>query len=430
MMPHPQAPRHAPISKIDRWIVGFFTLAAFGYSVSYVMEYLYIHNIAFETTTGLFAAFISLKALIVPASRHSHRGRATVLISVLFAVALFNMLVSQDVVQTSMRWILWFWIVIALNRVVGAADGSWIPMLIKRLPWLFLAVYVTLILVARNVKDEQSIRFSLHLSGLYGNLMFACGLFAAKWWQRLSWSVGGMLAIYFSGAGGALFTVPIMFIPFILYSASSMPVKGIGVAMLIIMGGAFFFQSQLFGRFLDIKLNASYDNNSVNGLERLERSRDMRLQLINYGLQKVIERPVGTGLGHTYADELSRIYMVSHVHNGTITMLVELGLPGFAVVAGLMAWVMWSILRSSLIGNQLKGFYFTYFFTMFGRSLSENYTPFDLGNLFNFIFLLFTISLFLHERAQQRPLPVMAPPPPWPMRGPPHLPMPRSMAVR
>jgi O-antigen ligase len=206
------------------------------------------------------------------------------------------------------------------------------------------------------------------------------------------------VAIYFSGAGGALFTVPIMFVPYILYSASSMPVKGIGIAMLLMLGGAFFFESQLFGRFLDIKLNLSYSENSTSGLDRLERSRDMRWTLVKYGWQKAIERPVGTGLGHTYADELSRLYYVAHVHNGTVTTLVELGFPGFATVACLLFWVMWGILRSPTIENQLKGFYFTYSFTIFGRSLSENYTPFDLGNFFNFVFLLFTISLFLHQR--------------------------------
>lgn len=428
MRPPPFSAGQPQSDRVDRWLIKFLTLVAVLFALSNFIRYAYSADIAFQGTSVFFISICAIKAMLVPAARAPYRGRGTVLLTLLFATAIFNMVISMDIIETSLRWVMWFVMVVSLNRIIGATSGTWVPELIKRLPRLFLIIYSSLMLSAHFLQSENVVLVAHHLSGLYGNLMFASGLFAEKFWQRMGWSVFGLFAIYFSGAGGALFTVPIMFVPYILYSANSTPVKGIGVAMLLLMGGAFFFQSQLFGRFLDIKLNISYSDTSVNGIERLERSRDMRLQLINYGLQKVVERPEGTGLGHTYAEELSRIYMVSHVHNGTITMLVELGIPGFAVIAGLLGWIMWTILRSTVIENQLKGFYFTYFFTIFGRSLSENYTPFDLGNFFNFVYLIFTLGLFLHHQTRLdaksggRPAPMM----PW-RQPPPHLGMPRPM---
>ena len=127
----------------------------------------------------------------------------------------------------------------------------------------------------------------------------------------------------------------------------------------------------------------------------------MRLLLVQYGWSLAEAHPWGTGLGRTYSQQITGEMGVGHVHNGTVTMLIELGFPGFAVVASLLLWIFGSILRSRTIPNQIKGFYFTYFFTIFGRSLSENYTPFDLGNFFNLVFLVFTINFFLYERVGQ-----------------------------
>jgi O-antigen ligase len=98
---------------------------------------------------------------------------------------------------------------------------------------------------------------------------------------------------------------------------------------------------------------------------------------------------------------------VGHAHNGTMSMLIELGVPGFAVALGLMLWMFACILRNPAVSSHVRGFYFTYFFTIFGRSLSENYTPLDLGNYFNYIFIIFSGYLFLNLKFQNKP--VMAP---------------------
>jgi len=389
------------LGKIDRWIVNYLTFAAFVFSLIYIFTYIYRNDNATRVGVAILAAVSMLKALGANSSANAYRGRSTVLMSLLFVVALFNIMVSWSMLETASRWILWFSIVISMARIVGASDGSWTEALIRRLPALFFMIYLTVIIMAHYTTD-QYIGFAYHLSGLYGNLIMASGIFAPKAWQRAIWLLIGLFAIFFSGAGGALFTIPIMFVPFILYSTSSMPVKGMAVAGMLTVGAFFFIESQLFTRFLDIKLNTGYDAGSAyNGLERLDRSKEMRLTLIQYGLSLAMQYPLGTGLGHTYAEQISGIMGVSHVHNGTISMLVELGLPGFAVVAALMLWMFWSILRAPTISQTTKAFYFTYFFTIFGRSLSENYTPFDLGNFFNLVFLTFTAYLFLFQRAPQ-----------------------------
>jgi hypothetical protein len=387
----------------------------------------------------LMATVVLLKAITLPSPRGGFQGRATVLLCLLFLVAIFNSFVSWDMVESSLRWVFWFGIVISFSRIVGASDGSWVEVVIQRLPLYFTFLYATVMMAGRYTHDETSLRFSLHLSGLYGNLILASGLFARKLWQRLFWSSIGLGAIFFSGAGGALFTIPIMFVPYILYSASSMPVKGIAIAGLLMFGGLFFFESQLFETFLDIKLNSTpAEEGSFSGMERLNRSKEMRLQLVQYGFELAQQYPMGTGLGHTYAEQISDEMGVSHVHNGTLTMIIELGFPGFAVVASLLLWIFSTILRSKIIGNPIKAFYFTYFFTIFGRSLSENYTPFDLGNFFNFIFLIFTVYFFLYERSSQlappspgrsgfRPGARLPPPPRWAMPPPGSRPPPRPL---
>jgi len=409
----------APLGKVDRWLVNYLTFAAIVFSGIYIYTYIYRSESATRLGVGMLTAIAMLKALGVTPSSNSYRGRSSVLLVLLFAVALLNIMVSWSMNETALRWVLWFSIVISLTRIVGASDGSWTETLISRLPHLFFVIYLTVIIMAHFTTD-QYVGFAYHLSGLYGNLIMATGLFAAKTWQRSLWMLTGLVAIFFSGAGGALFTIPIMFVPFILYSTNSMPVKGIAVAGMLAVGAFFFVESQLFVRFLDIKLNMGYDTGTAyDGMERLDRSKEMRLTLIQYGLDLAMQYPLGTGLGHTYAEQISGIMGVSHVHNGTISMLVELGLPGFAVVASLLLWMFASILRNGSISQQTKAFYFTYFFTIFGRSLSENYTPFDLGNFFNFIFLVFTAYLFLYQRAPQRTLPPPGPPGRWLGGGPP-----------
>ncbi len=313
----------------------------------------------------------------------------------------------------------------SFSRVVGASDGSWLGAVVQRLPFLFTVIYFTIVVTARTSSDPKTVAFAFHLSGLYGNLILASGLFAEKFWQRSIWVMVGLMGIFFSGAGGALFTIPIMFVPYILYSASSMPVKGVAVAGLLFVGATFFLESNLFGQFLNIKLATTVADNSYSGLDRLERSKEMRLQLVQYGMALAMQHPMGTGLGHTYAESISRDMGVGHVHNGTVTMLIELGFPGFAISLVMLLWIFSTILRSRTINNQVKGFYFTYFFTVFGRSLSENYTPLDLGNYFNLVFLAVTTYFFLFERrAQLAPGPGAAP---WAhpgMIGPPRMGMP------
>jgi len=434
MNPPPRANGSPRLGKIDRWLVNYLTFCTAMFVVSYILAYIWNYDNMFRITSMVLAATVLLKALMVPSPRNGMSGRASVMMALFCAVALFNSLVSLIPVETSLRWILWLGIVFCFYRVAGNADGSWTRAVINRLPFFFAVLYATIIVVIKFVTNDDVIRLAYHLSGLYGNLILASGLFATQFWQRITWSAFGLIAIFFSGAGGALFTIPIMFVPYILYSASSVPVKGIAVAMLITVGGSIFFESQLFGRFLDIKLNISAaDSGTSSGMERLERSKDMRLALAQYGLALAWSTPLGTGLGHTYKDEVSRLYLVPHVHNGTISTLIELGFPGFFVVASLMIWMLWTILRDNAIETQLKGFYFTYCFTIFGRSLSENYAPFDLGNFFIFVFLLFSIRFFLTKQHQveQNRRPAYPPPPRMMMRPfAARPPMPRPLQVR
>jgi len=401
MASFPASSKKKRFSKTDRWIVNYFSFAAVLFSGTYVVNYIW--NSAYGTwaVTLVLATLALVKALSAPPIHGALRGRMMVFMSLMIGVAVLNVAISTDMVETSLRWILWFGILMSFSRVAGASDGSWLGALIQRLPFLFTVIYVTIIVMAHTSPDAKSVAFAYHLSGLYGNLILACGLFAAKFWQRSVWMIVGLLGIFFSGAGGALFTIPIMFIPYILYSASSMPVKGVAVAGLLMVGGAFFLESQLFGQFLNIKLNNGITDNSYSGLDRLERSKEMRLQLVQYGVGLAMQHPMGTGLGHTYAESISRDMGVGHVHNGTVTMLIELGFPGFSISLVMLLWIFSTILRSRSIDNQVKGFYFTFFFTVFGRSLAENYTPLDLGNYFNLVFLMVTAYFFLYERRAQ-----------------------------
>lgn len=420
----PGSPSSRHSSKTDRWIVNYLTLAAGLFAFTYVVAYVWNSDYGTRAVASVLALLALVKAIMSPPTHGVLRGRSMVFLSLMFCVALLNTVVSADMTQTALRWVLWFGMVMSFSRIVGSCDGSWMASLIQRLPYLFTFIYVTIIIEAHYSTNSVNVAFAYHLSGLYGNLILASGLFSLRFWGRSLWVAVGLLAIFFSGAGGALFTIPIMFVPYILYSASSMPVKGIAVAGLLMLGATFFLESNLFGHFLNIKLSNGADS-SYSGLDRLERSKEMRLQLVQYGLNLAQQHPLGTGLGHTYQESISHDMGVGHVHNGTITMLIELGFPGFAVSLSMLLWVFSTILSSRTINNQVKGFYFTYFFTIFGRSLSENYTPLDLGNFFNFVFLITTAYFFLYERRTQLGLGLPTGPGGYPrMMGPPPMAMP------
>ncbi|HVU36965.1 MAG TPA: O-antigen ligase family protein [Opitutales bacterium] len=399
--PLPASPA-AQLGPNDKWVINYFTISTVIYSFSYVFSYLDPNSYYGRGTAIFLMAMAVFKAATSPAS-NSGSGRSTVLLTLLLGLAIFNMVISWNVVETSARWVLWLTTVISLARVVGSSNGTWIGVLIQRLPYLFGVIYISIMVLAHFHTDEETVAGAHHLSGLYGNLILASALFHNHKTRRLCLILAGFIGIYFSGAGGALFTVPIMFIPYILYNTTSAPVRGFAVASMLLLGAVSFYQSDLFSSFLNIKAkSASVGGFAFTGMERLNRSKELRLELVQYGLNLAKANPLGTGLGHTYASDLSVILGVAHVHNGTISMLIELGMPGFALVASLFAWIFWSIMQSPSINQQLKAFYFTYFFTVFGRSLSENYTPFDLANIFTAVFLIYTISLFLYPHLPRR----------------------------
>jgi len=397
-----QPQRMNQLGKTDRWLVNYLTFACVLFVLCYAGTHFMRSDYYTQGIVTLLAMIAVLKAFSVPTVQTAYGERALVFLSLMLVVALVNIVVSWSMLESALRWTLWFTMVLSLSRVTSASDGAWADVMIRRLPFLFFCIY-TSIIISAHFLDPQAAYAAYHLSGLYGNLILATGLFAGKTWQRLLWSVVGLLAIYFSGAGGALFCIPIMFVPYILYSASSMPVKGLALAGLLALGALSFFESQLFSSFLAIKANSASTGFSYTGLDRLEHSKEMRLQLVEYGLQLVKQNPLGTGLGHTYYDDMFKEAGAGHAHNGTISMLIELGVPGFSVALCLMLWMFSCILRNPSLGSQVRAFYFTYFFTIFGRSLSENYTPLDLGNYFNYIFLVYSGYLFLNQKA--RPLP-------------------------
>jgi len=409
MLPFPQSNQATKIGKNDRWVVNYLTFAAclfvFGYFATHFLSGRGINSDYYTEGIVVFLAMILfLKALAVPTVRFAHAERGLLLMALMLVVSLVNILVSWNQLESALRWLLWFGMVGCLSRVSANTDGTWIEVIIRRLPFLFFLIYISIITMTRFL-DAEGAYTAFHLSGLYGNLILATGLFANKSWQRMMWSGVGLIGIYYSGAGGALFCIPIMFIPFILYSTSSMPAKGLMVAFVLMIGALFFFESELFSSFLNIKAGAgSVGGFSYSGLDRLERSKDMRLELIQYGLNLVKENPMGTGLGHTYYEDMSRGAGVSHAHNGTISMLIELGVPGFMMALCLMLWMFLGILRNKSVDSSVRAFYFTYFFTIFGRSLSENYTPLDLGNYFNYVFLIFSGYLFLNDRVRRQPV--------------------------
>jgi len=402
----PQSRQPNQLSKTDRWVVNYLTFGACLFVFGYVGTHFFSNSDYYtEGIVALLAMLVFVKALAVPTVRTAHAERGLAFMTLMLVIALVNILVSWNQLESALRWVLWFGMTICLCRVTANTDGSWIEVLIKRLPFLFFVIYASIITMARFL-DAEGAYTAYHLSGLYGNLILATGLFANKAWQRIIWSGIGLVGIYFSGAGGALFSIPIMFVPYIMYSASSMPVKGIVVAGLLSMGALFFFESQLFSSFLDIKASTGIAGGfSYGGMERLERSKDMRLELVQYGLLLVRENPMGTGLGHTYYDDMFRGAGVGHAHNGTISMLIELGVPGFSLALSLMLWMFLSIFRNRSVDSRVRAFYFTYFFTIFGRSLSENYTPLDLGNYFNYVFLILSGYLFLNQKTQRQPSP-------------------------
>jgi len=403
MPPFVQNQRKSQLGKLDRWILNYLTLAAVFFASCYsIGTYIIQSDYYTQGIVAVLFGILLIKALAVPTVRSAHGERATIFLALMFTVAMINMLISWNPLESSLRWVLWFGTVVCLSRISSASDGSWVEAVIGRLPFMFAFIYLTLIATAHFFTPEDAYS-AFHLSGLYGNLMLAAGLFAGKSWQRVMWSTFGFIAIYFSGAGGALFTIPIMFVPYILYSATSMPVKGFVVASLFAIGVFSFYESQLFSNFLDIKVNAIATGSTYTGAERLEHSKDMRLQLVEYGLLLVEENPLGTGLGHTYNKNMFDNAGVGSAHNGTISMLIELGIPGFAIVLCLMAWMFLCIFQNKSVPTNVRAFYFTFFFTMFGRSLSENYAPLDMGNYFNFVFLIFSSYLLLNQKVQRAP---------------------------
>jgi len=415
----------SPLSENDRWILNYLTFLATGYALAGTMGFQEMQGIALQATAAVTVGVVMLKAMFVKQTPSDGRSHALLVLILLILAAVLNVMVSWKPLETLLRWTGWLVLVLSLSRIARASEGQWINPLIRRLPVLFFMLYLAYYIWGRSSDDLSALRSHLHMSGLYGNLILATGLFSPKLWQRVLWTIVGFVGIYLSGAGGALFTVPIMFVPFILYSTTSMPVKGITVALVLIFGATVFFQSQLFNRFLDIKLNISpTEESGFTGMDRLEHSKEERLALATYGISLAQRYPFGTGLGNTYADVSKEEIGMTHVHDGNVSLLIELGYPGFAIYTGVLLWIFLNILRNPGIDNQLKGFYFTYYFTFFGRSLSENYTMFDLGNFFNVVLLLLTASLFLCMRhgiavrqpMMSRPGPMRMPPPRPPMR--------------
>jgi hypothetical protein len=404
-------------------VVIFVIFAALCYAFSSTIGFNIFDSLAPQAVAITLVLFATVRALLARQSQQTGGTRGVMLVAIFAMVAVMNCAISWNPLETILRWGLWFILIILLTKMGRSSTGKWMEVTIEWLPYLFFITYIALILFAHKLTNETDISVSpvMHLTGLVGNMILATGLFASSLLRRILWSVLGFFVIFRSGAGGALFTIPISFIPFILYSTTSVPIKGVAVATMLLLGAAVFYNSTLFTRFLNIKVGGD-STESYSGLERLENSGQTRLLLVQIGLEISRDNPLGTGLGDTYFNIVVDEAGMSHVHNGTISMLIELGYLGFAVYVGVLAWVFLTILTNPAIENRKKAFYFTYYFTIFGRSLSENYSPFDLGNFYNMVFLLLTGYLFLYPRVVAVRPPAFAPAP-GPMGMRPPLPM-------
>ncbi len=102
----PAQPSKKPrFSKTDRWIVNYFSVGAVLFSSTYVVNYVWNSDYGTRVVTMLLAFLALIKALSSPASHGVLRGRMMVFMALMLGVAVINIAVSTDMVETSLRWV-------------------------------------------------------------------------------------------------------------------------------------------------------------------------------------------------------------------------------------------------------------------------------------------------------------------------------------
>jgi hypothetical protein len=303
--------------------------------------------------------------------------------------AIFNCIISLKRQETFVRWICWFALIISLLKVVRSLRDLSMRTITDIAMLTFSGIGVALHIKGLISNGDDAIR-AYHLSGLYADFAFTSFLLSRR---PIKWFAGivAIIMIFTSGATGALVTAIVSLCVFAFLRTGITTVKALLAVGCIGVAAGVTYESGLWDYFISLKVNPYAEE---TGIDRLRRSGEDRIDLAKDGFIIAGEYPRGTGLGNTYDRKISAYMDVSHVHNGNISTLIRLGWVGLILYLASIAIVVGIAASSPRITIAMREVVITYMATFFTRSLSENYSLFDLGNYCSF-FILFLTSCVL-----------------------------------
>jgi hypothetical protein len=359
---------------------------------------LYLYGSAFLDAQALaYLSMVSISIGVLISLFKGDRRYAssnTVIIAAMAFVALINVLTSTDPFESTLRWGLWVAMIIGMNLLSTRFEKEVDVSLATTIPWVALVIwYAKYWSSGSDGIDLKEKVAALHLSAFFASLCLSTGLLHPKKHMRLIFVAVGVYGIIVSGSRAALLFLPLQFIAASLYyfrnKLTSFVVLLIPLAALIFV----LFDDELRDATLGQKAVIKNRDTVLDARRALEDRgylRDLAYDMIG-------ARPQGYGYGNTYKIPGATKDRGTNFHNGFLNIGAMMGVHVMLAYLIFLLWLFRELAFKANVSPLFRYLFLAILISCMLRSITEDFTPFDLGNPIAYLLVYLTL-LYLNKR--------------------------------
>lgn len=370
--------------------------AAAGYFLAAAVLYLY--GSAFLNAQALvYLSVISISLGLLVGLVNGDNSYASTHAGVFVAitlVALINISVSTDQTESALRWALWAAMILGMNLLATKFDEGVDLSLATVLPWAALIIWYAKYWQSTGdeIEIKEKVR-ALHLSAFFASICLSTGLLHPKKHIRLMFAVVGIYGIIASGSRAALLFMPLQFIAAALYyfrsRLTSFAVLALPFAALVFV----LFDDELRDATLGQKAVVKNRDTVVDA----RRSLEDRGYLRELAYDMIADRPLGYGYGNTYTIPGDLMDRGTNFHNGFLNVGAMMGVHVMIAYILLLFWLCRELAFRAYASPLFRHVFLAILISCLLRSVTEDFTPFDLGNPIAYLIVFLTL-LYLNKR--------------------------------
>jgi hypothetical protein len=284
--------------------------------------------------------------------------------------------------------------ILGMNLLSTRFDRGIDVSLATTVPWVALVIWYAKYWSSGGDDIDLKERVSaLHLSAFFASLCLSTGLLHPKRHMRLIFVAVGVYGIFVSGSRAALLFMPFQFIAAALYyfrnRFTSFAILLLPFATLIFV----LFDDELREATLGQKAATKNRDTIVDAL----RSVEDRGYLRELAFDMILDRPLGYGYGNTYTIPGALKDRGTNFHNGILNVGAMMGIHVMLAYVFVLFWLFRELLFKTNASPLFRHVFLAILISCMLRSVTEDFTPFDLGNPISYLLVYLTL-LYLNKR--------------------------------